>query len=70
MYTNTYLAEHNAAMYVADSRRDAAHRRLLTTLSRQQRENEPGRDSSRTGIVRRLARFVLRPVMARSIAQA
>ena len=70
MYTNTYLTEQNTAMYLADRQQDAAHRRLVNAIRRQQRESEPRRGSGLTWIFGRLPRFVLRPATARSIAQA
>ena len=70
MYTNTYLTEQTTALYLAHRRQDAAQRRLVNAIRRQQREHEPGRGSRRPGIVGRLARFVLRPATAGSLAQA
>ena len=70
MYTNTYLTEQNTAMYLADRRQDAAHRRLVASLKREQRQNEIHRGGSLAGIIRQMARFVLRRAAPVSMAQA
>ena len=70
MYTNNYLAEHNTATHLTEIRRDAAHARLLASLKREQRQHEIRRGGSLAGMIRQMARFVLRRVAPVSMAQA